>query len=117
MAQFGSHCLIIKDVNRFINAVLNKLKEKNIESCHGIVKYKKFNINNHNLTLFDKTHLLSYQKEHRILAWTENNEALKFQMGSLEDYAEIYLSKLILEKSKVEYLDSSFFKNQNNLTK
>lgn len=103
MSQFGSHCLIIKDVNRFINSISNKLKEMNIESSHGIVIYKNLKMNNHKLTLFNKTHLLSYQKEHRLIARTKKDEALKFKIGSLEEYAEMYSTQLIIDNAKVDY--------------
>lgn len=103
MSQFGTHCLVIKDVNRFINSIREKLTELGIESIHNIVTYKNLKVKNHKLTLFNKTHLLSYQKEHRIIAWTMNNEALKFRIGSMSDYAEIYSSNEIINNSTIDY--------------
>ncbi|MGC6430081.1 MAG: hypothetical protein ACON5F_03470 [Jejuia sp.] len=103
MSQFGSHCLIIKDVNRFINSIRDKLTEIGIESSHGIVRYKNLKINNHNLSLFHKTHMLSYQKEHRIIAWTKDNHPLKFEIGSLEEYSELHSTHSIIENLTVDY--------------
>ena len=102
MMKFGSHCLIIKDVNQFLNSITNKLTELGIENSHNIVKYKNLKKNNHQLSLFNKTHLLSYQKEHRIIAYTKNDSALKFNIGSIENYAEIFTTEEIIKKTTID---------------
>lgn len=103
MSKFGTHCLIIKDVKQFLDSITIKLAEMEIKYSHNIVKYKNLKKNNHKISLFDKTHLLSYQKEHRIIAWTKNNSVLKFDIGSIEHYAEIYPTKKIIQSLTVDY--------------
>ena len=102
MKIFGSHCLIIKDVKAFTEVIFEKLKRVNYKYSHNIVKYKNFKKNNHEITLFHKSHLLSYQKEHRILVWTDNAEPIKFEIGSLENYAEIYNSADVIKSLTVD---------------
>ncbi|MCH7524245.1 MAG: hypothetical protein IIC74_04350, partial [Bacteroidetes bacterium] len=92
MVIFGSHCVIIKDVQKFTQNIFSKLTELGLKYSHRLVKYHNYNKNNHDLGFFDKSHLLSYQKEHRIIAWTNNEQPLKFSIGSIEKYAEIYES-------------------------
>ncbi len=103
MKKFGTHCLIIKDLKQFLDSITDKLTEMGIENSHNIVKYKNLKKNNHKISLFDKTHLLSYQKEHRIIAWTEKNSVLKFDIGSIEHYAEMHPIDKIIESLTVDY--------------
>jgi len=102
MQIFGSHCIIIKDVVGFIEAISNELDRQKIEYSHNLVNYRDFNKLNHKITLYDKSHLLSYQKEHRIIAMTKYDKPLKFEIGSLKSFAEMYTSKEFIEKSVVE---------------
>lgn len=103
MEVFGTHCLIIRDVHQFLDSVSNRLTEMGLKYSHNIVRYKNLKKNNHKLTLFEKTHLLSYQKEHRIIAWTEKESILKFEIGSIEHYAEMYSTNDIIKTLTVDY--------------
>ncbi|OEK04231.1 hypothetical protein [Roseivirga misakiensis] len=102
MRKFGTHCLIIKNPRQFIDSITDKLTNMGIEHSHDIVQYKNLKKKNHKMSLFDKTHLLSYQKEHRIIAWTEKDCALKFEIGSIEHYAEMHSTDKIIETLTVE---------------
>lgn len=97
MKSFGSHCIIIKDVSRFLNAIFTELSNRNIEYSHNLVKYHNYAKSDHTLTVFDKTHNLAYQKEHRIIAYTNLNEPLKIEIGSLKEYAEIYQTEFLIK--------------------
>ncbi|NRT13601.1 hypothetical protein [Flavobacterium sp. 14A] len=97
MQTFGSHCIIIKDVSKFLNAIFSELKNRNIDYSHNIVKYHNYNKNDHQLTLFDKPHNYAYQKEHRIIAYTDLDEPLKFEIGSIKEYAEIYETNVLIK--------------------
>ncbi|RKN83480.1 hypothetical protein [Ulvibacterium marinum] len=103
MNRFGTHCLIIKDVQQFLNSVTNKLAEMGIEYSHNMVRYKNLNKNNHKLSLFNKTHLLSYQKEHRIIALTDEDSVLQFEIGSIEHCAEMHLTDKIIKEVTVDF--------------
>ncbi len=102
MLIFGSHCVLIRDVKGFLDAIFFELKKQNIEYRHNIVKYHDFSKRNHDLSLFDKSHLLSYQKEHRIIALTQDDCPLKINIGSLKEYAEIYTAKEMVQNLVVE---------------
>lgn len=102
MQIFGSHCVIIKDVMGFIEGVCSELDNQSIVYSHNLVTYYDFSKLNHRISLFAKSHLLSYQKEHRILAKTENDLPLKFEIGSIENYSEIYTAKDFIKGALVE---------------
>jgi hypothetical protein len=108
MQSFGSHCVIIKDVPKFLNAIFTQLNNKNIAFLHNIVKYHNYTKNNHVLTIFDKSHNLFYQKEHRIIAYTDLEEPLKLEIGSLNEYAEFYPTNFLIK--------NSIFAPENHLT-
>jgi hypothetical protein len=99
MQSFGSYCVIIKDVTRFLNLIFTHLNNRNIEYSHSIVKYHNYKKNNHTLTVFDKPHNLAYQKEHRIIVYTNLDEPFKLEIGSLKEFAEIYQTKFLIENS------------------
>ncbi len=106
MENFGTHCLFIKNPKLFLSKLKYKLTDLGHEYSSGLVTYKNYSINNHELTPFNKSHILGYQKEHRTIAWTNKTEALKFEIGSLEDISKIYETKtliknLILKKETV----------------
>ena len=102
MKNFGSHCLVIKDVKRFTESIFNELDKLGISYNHNIVQYRKLNGRKHKISLFEKNHLLSYQKEHRIVAWTKSNSPLKFEIGSIEEYAEIHTTEKVIETLMVD---------------
>jgi hypothetical protein len=99
MQSFGSHCIIIKDVTKFLNAIFTQLNIRNIAYSHNVIKYHNYTKNNHTLTIFDKPHNLAYQKEHRIIAYTDLEEPLKLEIGSLKEYAEFYQTKFLIKNS------------------
>ena len=101
MSQFGNHCVLIKNVQKFQLLIFQKLDELGLEYSHHYVRYKNFSINDHKLNPYTKSHLLSYQKEHRIVAWSENDEPIKFKIGSIEKFAELYKTDKIIESLKV----------------
>jgi hypothetical protein len=78
MQIFGSHCLLIKDVMRFFEAIFSELNKQNIKYSHDLVTYRDFSKLNAEISLYHKSHTLSYQKEHRIIAMTENDFPLNF---------------------------------------
>lgn len=99
MLEFGSHCIIVKDVSKFISLISEKLNEKGFSNSHNLINYYNYSINNHNLTLFDKSHIFSYQNEHRIIAKTNIDNPIKFTIGSMKEYAEIHISKDLIKNA------------------
>ncbi|WP_026709450.1 hypothetical protein [Flavobacterium frigidarium] len=97
--NFGSHCIIIKDVDKFLKAIFCQLDKNNIAYSHNLVKYHDYKKNDHILSLFDKSHHFSYQKEHRIIATTDSEKPIVLHIGSLEDYAEIHETEFLVKNS------------------
>ncbi len=102
MRKFGSYCLIIKDVPKFLNSISTKLTNMGIEFTQNIISYKNFKKDNPEISLFNKTHSLSYQKEYRIIVWSNVSEVLKFEIGSIKNYAEIITTETAIKSLKVE---------------
>ncbi len=50
MQAFGTHCLLIKDVIQFTERIKGKLTELGYEYDTGLVRYKNYSINNHELS-------------------------------------------------------------------
>ncbi|MFL9844428.1 hypothetical protein [Flavobacterium rhizosphaerae] len=103
MLNFGTHCVVIKDAKKFVDSIFAKLTEMNYTFSHKIVSYKKFTNKDINLSLFHKNHLLSYQKEYRIIVWTKENLPLRFEIGSIENYAEIYSAEELIKNFTIGF--------------
>ena len=102
MQIFGSHCVLIKDVMGFFEGIFSELDKQKITYSHNLVTYYDYKKLNHKLSYFSKSHLLSYQKEHRILAKTQEEFPLKFEIGSIQNISEIYSTRDILESLVVK---------------
>lgn len=101
LMSFGDSCLLIKNANEFLTRVIMKLGEMEIETDHCSVKYKNFkHYKDLKVGLFHKTHKLSYQHEYRIIAYTQENRPLKFEIGNLKEIADIYPTRVVIEKMK-----------------
>lgn len=100
--KFGDTCVVIKDCNTFLTRLISRLKEQNLKTDHGPVEYKKFNFHKSlDLNPFKKSHLYSHQHEYRIWANYPVRVNHKFEIGSLENIAEIYPSASIIENSQI----------------
>jgi hypothetical protein len=99
MLECGTHCVIVKDVTMFISLISDKLNEKGFSNLHNLINYHDYNKNNHDLTLFDKSHTFSYQNEHRIIANTNVDEPIKFEIGSMHEYAEMYSAENLIKNA------------------
>lgn len=109
--SFGTHGLLIKDVNYFIKSIEKKLLEGKNEFYHGLVEYyDKTSICKNDITLFEKPNEFEYQNEFRFLVYNNKVEPIKFQIGSLHNVAEIHEMNVItkielkLKNSKVNNL-------------
>jgi hypothetical protein len=102
MFTFGNHCLVIHNVPKFIELIENELKRRKLIYTNNLVQYRNFNKNNHFVTYFHKSHLLSYQHEHRFVVLNKTGLPLVFQIGSLKNISEIYNSNDVLNKVTFE---------------
>lgn len=99
MSEFGEYCVIIKDVNKFINLIISKLNELNYSTTYGVVTYHDYAKNKKELNLFDKSNKFNYQKEFRIIADSDINEPIKFRIGSIKNFAELYSTVDLIENA------------------
>lgn len=94
--NFGSHCLIIKDPNRFISLLENKLRFLNHNLYMDYVKYYDKNTFNGRITVFEKPKEFLYQREFRFYVERDAIDPIVFKLGSLKEFSTIYTSEKIM---------------------
>lgn len=102
--RFGSHCLVIKDNQKFLSLIETKLKELNVKFRHGFVEYYNKNTVNKKISLFEKPMNFEYQKEFRFYVERYSIEPFVFNIGSLANIAELYPSELIVDELTLQPL-------------
>lgn len=95
MAAFGSHFLMIRNVSEFLKRITTYLDTKEFEYCYGAVTYYNLKNPQAELTLFHKPEHLNHQKEFRIIVKAKCEKPLQFKVGSLEDFSDVYESKIL----------------------
>lgn len=95
--KFGTHCLMVKDNQRFLDRIESELKANKFNFTHGFVDYyEKDKVSKH-LSLFEKPKEYDYQKEFRFYVENSELKPIKIQIGSLKNYAEIIETKNLAE--------------------
>lgn len=102
MKGFGSHCLMVKDNEKFLARIEKKLTELNVKFYHGFVEYYKKDEVNRKINLFEKPLEFEYQKEFRFYVERDAKDEFVFRIGSLQDLAEVWQSEVIVEELKLE---------------
>ena len=92
MNGFGSHCLVI-DPKSFINRMEKILHNLGYSYNHGFVDYYDKEKICKEVSLFEKPFEFEYQKEFRFYVENEKIEPVKIQIGSLENCAELFITK------------------------
>lgn len=93
--KMGDSYLLINNPREFMNRLLTTLDQGGYCYSHGIIEYYVPSGNHKKLGLFHKQSNYQYQKEYRIVIELnpDNNiqppEHIKFEIGNLEDIAEI----------------------------
>lgn len=95
--RFGTHCLMIKDIKYFLEAVETELTRIGFNFHHGFVNYYDKNKESKELNVFEKPLEYQYQKEFRFYVENEIVEPIKINIGSLERYSEIFQMKEVLD--------------------
>ena len=96
--NFGSHCLMVKDNQKFMGLIEAKLIQLNIKFHHGFVEYYDKKAVTKEISLFEKPLEFEYQKEFRFYVERDSTEPFSFQIGSLAGIAEIYPSKIVVDE-------------------
>lgn len=100
--DFGTHCLLIKDVARFIELLTKELKRIGCEYKHGFVEYYDKKLKNGSVSIFEKPLEFEYQKEFRFYVQRESLDPLVISIGTMEDYSEIHSSIAVVEGLKIK---------------
>ena len=98
---FGSHCLIVKDNKKFFQLIEKGLQKLRVKYYHGFVDYYDKNSVNRTINVFEKPAEFEYQKEFRFYVMRESTEPLIFNIGSLENIAEIQPTSIIVDELKL----------------
>ena len=95
--RFGSHFLMVKDNQRFLQLIEDKLNLLGLKFDHDFVRYYDKKSINGQITLFQKPNEFEYQKEFRIYVDSALLTPLVFKIGSLKNIAEVHKTELIHE--------------------
>ena len=96
--KFGDTCVLILDINEFINRVDKAAKRNGYDIIYSPVEYIDLKEFHGKWSVFKKPIQYSYQSEFRFLIRREVSEPLLLNIGSLEDIAAI------VESSKIDTL-------------
>ena len=102
--EFGSHVVIIKHADKFLKMICKELDKKKISYSAKLVSYYEKEKISGEITLFDKCQEYDYQKEFRIILFTNSTTPIKIQIGNIENIAEIFETSNI-EKAKFDYIE------------
>jgi hypothetical protein len=97
-SEFGSHCLMIKNLPIFFKRIEQELKNSKLKFRHGFVKYYNASKTNGEITLFQKPLEYEHQKEFRFYVERDSIEPLILNIGSLKNIAEIYESNELIKE-------------------
>lgn len=93
MREFGTHFLMISHPGEFLNRIKSYLDSNAFEYHGKMVEYYDLKQAQPNLTLFNKPHTLSHQKEYRIVVKAKEVQPLSFDIGNISDISEVYETK------------------------
>lgn len=95
-AEFGSHCLMIKNNPEFLKRIEIALELSGLKFRHGFVEYYDKNKINSEITLFQKPSEFEYQKEFRIYVERPSIEPFILNIGSLTTISKVFTSAEIV---------------------
>lgn len=93
--RFGTHCVLIKDNQFFLDSIEKELKRLGLKFHHGFVNYYDKKEKSGNLTLFEKPSEFEYQKEFRFYVENDNLEPICINIGSLKEKAELTTMEVV----------------------
>jgi hypothetical protein len=94
--RFGTHCVLIKDNQYFLDSIEIELKRQGLKFRHGFVNYYNKEGKSGKLNLFEKPNEFEYQKEFRFYVEHNKIESLSIQIGSLQNCAELITIEEVL---------------------
>ncbi len=91
--HFGTHCVLIKDNQFFLDSIENELKSQGLKFHHGFINYYDKKEKSGKLNLFEKPNEFEYQKEFRIYVENDQIKPIVLRLGSLKNKAELTSTK------------------------
>lgn len=92
LAGFGTHCLMVKDNQKFLALIREKLNEMKVSYYMDFVEYFNEKAINRKINLFEKRLEFAYQKEFRIYIPQNLIQDFNFKIGRLKGIAEVHLT-------------------------
>ncbi len=89
ISRFGSHCLVIKEPNWFIESMTYKFKLLNHKFHLGFVDYYEKEKVNGEVDVFSKPNVFSCQKEFRFYVESNSILPITFHIEDLKNYSTI----------------------------
>jgi hypothetical protein len=105
MQQFGTHVILITNVQRFFERLQAKLEELDFNCSHKLVKYFDEKAFTEKITPYHKRSKYKYQNEFRVFIDSGKLTPFSIELGSMEDISIIALSSDI-HKLKMRLDDS-----------
>lgn len=97
--KFGSHFVIINNIQEFRSRITNALKLLGDPFYCDFVQYYDKNQINGQITILQKPSEFEYQREYRFYVNRDSVLPLSFRIGSLKDIASIHTTDLVKEIS------------------
>jgi hypothetical protein len=88
--EFGTHFLIVQDVNKFFNLVSQELDRLEIRFAANFVSYYDKNTINKQIGPFEKPEEYEYQSEYRFVLYRNSNDPFIIRIGSMAEYSMIF---------------------------
>lgn len=98
LVEFGTHFIIIKQPLKFLADVRKELDLKKLKYQFDHVEYYEKELVNRKINLFNKPKEFKNQNEFRIVIANKDVEPKVIQIGSLKEYAEVFLKAKTLIK-------------------
>jgi hypothetical protein len=101
VVNFGKYCLVINDLQIFLDRVKRALQQLGLKYTIDFVSYYDKSKKNGKVTLFEKSNEFSYQNEFRIYVPSNSTDAMILNIGSMADIAQIVPVSDILESEVI----------------
>ena len=87
--EFGDTMLIINNPTHFILSMQKEIRNLGFTNNESLVEYYNSIIDNMQLSVFKKDKNYEYQQELRFYIENDNDNPIKFYIGSLKDYSQV----------------------------
>jgi hypothetical protein len=101
--EFGDSAVLVFNPSEFLNRIKNSLSALGLKPiCRMVKYYDEETYEGEDMLAFHKPNFFEHQNEFRIFVEREEYGDLKFNIGSLEDIAEIHSTDTILNSMRFE---------------